>query len=76
MKEIIDKKEIEIEYIRSKEMRADIFTKCFMSKVIWDDARRLVRIGERNEFVDTKMMSAFGASRFSSETSTMDRLFQ
>ena len=76
MKEIIDSKQIEIEYIRSKEMKADILTKGFMSKVIWDNVRRLVQVGERNEFVDVEMMSAFGVSRFSSEKSTKDRLFQ
>ena len=51
MKEIIDKKEIEIEYIKSKLMKADILTKGFSSMATWDEARRHIQVGSNKEYV-------------------------
>ena len=62
MKEIIDTKEIEIKYIRSKNMKADIMTKGFSGKLNWDNARRAVLTGERSEFMDENMVCVTEAS--------------
>ena len=50
MKEVIDLKQIEVEYIGTKEMKADILTKGFASRVIWDNARIMIMTGNRDEF--------------------------
>ena len=76
MKEIIDSKQIEIGYIRSKEMKADILTKGFMSRTAWDDARRLVLVGERNEFADDRLLGAFGVQAKLGLSCVRDHLFQ
>ena len=49
MKEIIDLKQIKVEYIGIKKMKADILTKGFMSRASWDNARMMIMTGKREE---------------------------
>ena len=51
MKEVIDLKEVRVEYISTKKMRADILTKGFSSGATWDAARYMIMTGRRNEIV-------------------------
>ena len=49
MKEIIDMKQIKLEYIGTKKMRADILTKGFASRAVWDNTRTMIMTGKREE---------------------------
>ena len=49
MKDIIDLKQIKVEYIGTKKMNADILTKGFVSRAIWDNAGMMIMTGKRDE---------------------------